>query len=219
MNIYIALINPGDKVAAGDTVGDGDVEFFAVTNPRMLPFGDDAEPPTLAEIVTGTARAKLVTVTPLAAPEEVDNGTATWFGAESWRVDGDASWEAVFGPQSAEVIAATKLVDEHLHGEFEEGGPSKADRYYPAAQAAHDAMSQAERCAIDALAKAGADRYWWSTYAYGCSYGHELAAIAARDLIGTVPRWTAEAHDILTAPYRAAFGDSAPGAKALSNAT
>ncbi|MGI5423019.1 hypothetical protein [Actinomadura luteofluorescens] len=219
MNTYIALINPGDKVAAGDTVGDGDVEFFAVTNPRMLPFGDETEPPTLAEIVTGTSLAKLVTVTPLTAPEEVEDGAATWFEAESWRVDGDASWEAVFGLQGAEVIAATKLVDEHLHGEFEYGGPNAADRYYPLTEVTSDPMSQAENCALNALEKAGADCYWWSTYAYGCSYGQELVAIAARDLIGTVPGWTAEAHDVLTAPYRAAFGDSAPGAKALSNAT
>ncbi|MGP4027171.1 hypothetical protein [Actinomadura sp. 3N407] len=215
MTTYITLVEDGPNVGIGSVIEEDPI---AVTDPRMLPFSElllDVEPPMLEETITGKTVVKLVTVEPLTGPTECGNGEAVWFEAPSWRVTGDASWQGVFGPQGEQVIEATTLCAEKLHGEFDADGDDPEDRYYNLVEDTLDEMNDAQERAFDALAKEGADRFWWSTYAFACTFGHEIVAIAARDLIDTVDGWTAEAHDLLTAPYRAAFGDAAPGAKKI----
>jgi hypothetical protein len=212
---YITLIEHGANIGVGSLVDDG----LAVTDPRTLPFSDLLydEVPTLGDFVDGTASAKLVTVEPLTTPVEGSTDTCSWFEAPSWRVTGEAAIAAVIGPQGSEVIAAMEVLNKGgLTGVYEPDGAAPADQYYTLIEATYDAMRDAQDHAVDALEKAGADRTWWETYAFACNFGQEVVAIAARDLIGTVPGWTAEAHDLLTAPYRAAFGDDAPGAKKLA---
>lgn len=41
-----------------------------------------------------------------------------------------------------------------------------------------------------------------------CVHGHEYAALAARDLIGTVDGWTQAAYELLMTRYHRAFGDA-----------
>lgn len=207
---YITLLEPGDDDSVGAIV---DQDPIAVTDPRMLPLNDllMGDPQPMEILIGGNSGHKLVTVVPLSGPVECDNGAAVWYEAPCWRVTGTAPWTAVFGPQGEEVIAALNLAAPMLRGTF--GAEPPAVRYYDLAGKTRTQMAEALQSALDALEKVGADRAWWGEGAWSCSlYGPELVAIAARDLIGAVPGWTEAAHDILTAPYRAAFGDDAPSA-------
>ncbi|MGP4030200.1 RapZ C-terminal domain-containing protein [Actinomadura sp. 3N407] len=173
----------------------------AVTDPRRLPvgelvfehhYGNRIEARTLLD---GTATARLLAVRDR--------------GPDGWEVVGDAPLAGLLGPQADEILATARIAREYLRGDT--GASPEAARYYAVADATGEAMGACLDAALAALAAAGVDAWWWST-AVSCAYGHELVAIAARDLIGTVPAWTAAAYDTLMAPWLAAgFGVDALG--------
>lgn len=210
---YITLLEPGDNDSVGAVI---DNDPIAVTEPRMLPFDDLllGQHALMADFVDGLSPRKLVTVEPLTTPVECDNGTAYWYEAAAWRVTGPAPWAPVFGPQGAEIIDALALITPMLQGTFCAEPPAK--RYYDLLFKTERQAEEALQAALDALDRAGADRWWWAEGAWQCGlYGPELVAMAARDLLGNVHGWTVTAYNTLTAPYRAAFGEDAPGAAPL----
>ncbi|MFI0487550.1 hypothetical protein [Actinomadura sp. 9N215] len=201
--MYVTLADRHTLAASGP-VEPGTMlgaHLTAVTDPRRLPierlvfehhYGNRVEARYLLD---GTATARLLQVR--------DRGT------DGWEVIGDAPLAGLLGPQADEVLAAARTARAQLRGDTD--ASPEAARYYAVANATGDAMDACLNAALAALQAAGADAWWWST-AVTCAYGHELVAIAARDLIGTVPDWTQAAYDVLTAPWRAAFGADASGA-------
>jgi hypothetical protein len=69
----------------------------------------------------------------------------------------------------------------------------------------NEPIRYAALAALDALQKAGADVDWWAEQSFYDGWGAEVIALAARDLIDTVPGWTVAAYVMIARPYRAAF--------------
>lgn len=186
----------------------------AVTDPRTLPVtalaytGRSWDNLVLLEdLLYGNGRVELLRVEPVGPVFEVPGGPPYRYTAPAWTVTAAAPATDVLGPQATDVVAAMeRLVQLRCDADLADA----AARYHKVLDLYRVEMDTALECAADALASVGADRDWWAGGAFPGTYGHEIAAIAARDLIGTVPGWTTEAHDILTSPYRAAF-DDVPG--------
>jgi hypothetical protein len=136
---------------------------------------------------------------------EVDDRTP--LGADGgWTVVTFAPLATLLGPQGDLIITA---VQEGIRVLDEEEGGVVAEAYVAASNAQHDnpgttALHAAAYAAEQALSEAGADGYWWAN-AIGCTWGNEILALAARDLIGATPQWTQAAYDLLTLPWRTAI--------------
>lgn len=196
-----------------------------VDDPDLVAFGDARRVQVsemlfdntyqAGDVVAGRAVPRLVTVVP-APGATVDKleyeGHVAYDSSRGWEVTGPAPFEALLGPQGAELVAMIRFADEHLHGGAPNQSP-EAEQYYAAIDANAYDLERSVQCALDALENHGADRWWWENAfgEHGRLYGHEMAAVGARDLLGTVPGWTADAYDALTAPWRAAF-TGIPGA-------
>lgn len=213
---YFTFREHGEGITKGDIL-DGEDAVLAVRDQRLLVISDMLFDDTvlLADLVSGDTDCRFLTVVPAGGPlTEVSHQSQTWWEAPEWHVTGEAPLAGFIGPQAAEVVEAVKLAVEHLHGDGEES--PEAGRYYELATSTYEAMQTARKGALAAMETLRADFWWWDAGAFSCAFGEEIIAIAARDLIGTAPGWTAEAHDLLTAPYRAAFGETAPGAAQLA---
>lgn len=191
-------------IAMGSTIGaDNPEETYVTADPRRLPVDvmTDGQCQTAMELVQSTDLA-LVRVEPIGevtepvadvtAPIEYRCFTATG----GWTVTGiEASTDAVLGPQATRIREVVALAEDALRGDAD-----------PRAHVYADAVNTTWSPSIDepaeaALKSIGADGMYWTA----CEYGGELLALAARDLIGTVPGWTREAYDALTEPWRIAM--------------
>lgn len=195
---YVTFADRRTLAGVPGEVGPGallDRALPAVGDPRRLPIGElvfdhhFGNRVGVLALLEGTATARLLQVRDR--------------GADGWEVTGDAPLDGLLGPQADEITAVARIAADRLRGDTE--ASPEAARYYQAAYDAREAMDTALDAALDALEAAGADAWWWST-AVTCAYGHELVAVAARDLIGTIPQWTQTAYDTLTAPWLAAAG-------------
>ncbi len=180
---------------------------FVVTDPRKMPISDfDAFPNGLDLILNCVLRLARVTPTGTAKPFEDE---PQFYDAEAWTVDALESINGVLGPQAHLIIPALRLADETLRGDPEAN--AAASSYYQATDAQYDTpnwlIQEEFDAAAEALSHYGADGFWWTNEVRTCTYGTELVALAARDLIGTVDGWTREAFDELVKPWRAAFGE------------
>jgi len=177
--------------------------FIITTDPRKLVpsevIEEDAEQAILPLLNPAYSIATLEPAGPVTLdgddlPECRDGWTVT-------KLDGDLS--PMFGPQAAQIRAAVAEAERVLIGD---GDGETAQAYADAIDAVYEhGYPEAERMAIEALDAYGADGCWWDEVG-ACAYGGEVKALAARDLIGTVPGWTQEAYDLLTGPWLAAFG-------------
>jgi hypothetical protein len=203
MATYCMLAETGqlDATTAGFHP-DGD-PFLIATGPRRLVLsevvGEDAHDVILPLLHPAYAIATLEPLGPVALnADELLECADGWTVAE---LDGDLS--AMFGPQATQIRAVVAEAERVLIGD---GDGEIARKYAAAIDAVYDhGYPEAEQTACEALDGIGADGDWWSEVG-ACAYGGEVKALAARDLIGTIPGWTQEAYDLLTGPWVAAFG-------------
>jgi hypothetical protein len=130
-----------------------------------------------------------------ARPVEVEPVT------DGWEVKEILPLHTLYGPQGKRIIevvekledfAAADELDTRWSYEFDITTYNEPIRY-------------AALAALDALQKAGADVNWWADQSFYDGWGAEVIALAARDLIDTVPGWTVAAYVMIARPYRAAF--------------
>lgn len=187
----------------GSVIGTDPDETFVTADPRTLPvtdLTDDWDPyfQTATEIVESTDLT-LIRVEPIGDVEGPDDYDRTYYAAGRWTVTGiEASVDAVLGPQATRIREVVALAEDALTGDTD----PRAEVYCEAVNSSYDDTQPHEAAAEAALENAGASGFYWT----GCEYGGELLALAARDLIGTVPGWTQEAYDALTEPWRIAMG-------------
>jgi len=129
---------------------------------------------------------------------------------EGWTITSrTADLSAMLGPQAPHILAAIAEAERTLVGCHEKTEAEAAIEvaYGEAVDAQYPPSGQVGQldAALAALAERGADEDWWESIG-SCQYGWEIAALAARDLIGTTPEWTQEAYDFLTRPWFTAFG-------------
>ncbi|KLI09391.1 MULTISPECIES: hypothetical protein [Mycobacteriaceae] len=91
-----------------------------------------------------------------------------------------------------DILDARENLLEDKGVEFGEPYPQHpSGTYWDGVNAAENALTSAERNAH---------------FPRSCSHGDEYVAIAARDLIGTVPDWTWDAYELIARPYAQATG-------------
>lgn len=217
-NSYYMLI-ADDTIQLGSTVpnyDDKDRPFAAHQDPRTIDITealDDRVRQYLPDIVIGkvSPAVRVVRVTPRGVVSVHEDYAEP--GAEvsehialqaegGWTVEAIVPLQTIFGPQGEFLLAAIRTGIEHLDndGEIGQAYSAEVDHLYDIYRL-HDLRCAAE----EAMWAAHADGYWWSRNAFGCVWGQEMLALAARDLIGTTAEWTQDAYDILTRPWRTAF--------------
>ncbi len=205
---YFAIIPAGSREPGNVIPGrDEDREPPYVTAlPRSLPVSDACEDPDFPGVLTAVQVAVLSPLGPVDdGPWADDDGPVC---EDGWRVESLTALDPVLGPQSACLLAAIETAERVLTGE---SAPARAygaavnEQYHGGTWTA-DHAANAAAAALDSV---GADGFWWRQ-CFSCQYGPEMLALAARDLIGTVPGWDRDAYDLLTAPWTAAFGPVHP---------
>lgn len=206
MDTYYTLTSAGIGERAIETEYH---ELLVTADPRQLPLTEIGKLRDLdaAELVGATEphyeQLRLATVTPVGEVRPSDYEPC--LDADGWLVATHEPIDAVLGPQAADLIAAiTKMnavygIDDDVTKTYDEAVEAQYGEGPWIAQGAADA-------AQDALDEAGADGHWWAARAFGCCWGEEMLALAARDLLGTLPGWDQAAYDLLVAPWRTAFG-------------
>jgi hypothetical protein len=201
---YYALVDSDGDLRVGDLLGDDEEDYVAL-DPRTLPIGLDARKAIVER------RLLLARVTPRGVVTQAYFETEArsepderYFDAElGWSIEAFEPIDRVLGPQARELVAAITEAEKTLAV----SGPV-ASVYDDAIQAQYaDDNWLAERqlhAAAEALDVVGANVDFWVDGFGG--YGVEMLALAARDLIGTVPGWTLDAYDTLVYPWRVAFG-------------
>jgi hypothetical protein len=178
---------------------------LAAADPRCLYPSEVIDDDIEAALLAGQYR--LIHLEPRGTVTTDDDGEPAC--ADGWNVVlADPDLSAMLGPQAAQVMAVITEAERSIAG----GDYSLTDAYTDAVNAVYDSgYPEAEQAAADALDAIGADEFWWGCIG-SCVYGGEVIALAARDLIGTVPGWTQDAYDLLTRPWLTATGKPAhPG--------
>jgi hypothetical protein len=122
--------------------------------------------------------------------------------AVGWLVESIDPFETILGPQGNQV---TTIIREAVRVIEDGADPQIVRAYYQAIDAAgFPELERAHRAADAALDDREVDTAWWRTCS-GESWGWEVLALAARDLIDTAPGWTQAEYDTLTTPWRRAF--------------
>lgn len=206
---YYALLNPdvGRDVVVRDDIENlthGDTDSMprvaVVSQPRQAPMtihGDLLDLLAMGACLarlTPQGEVKTTTLTP----------TTLHTCAAGWRVTGWENLDAFLGPQAQQIRNMVAKI-----GDLEDG--PVADAYDTAINAQYDDSGWTARrhvhAARKALEAAGGDGMFWAEFAAPCNVGGEFIAVAARDLIHTVPGWTWDAYATLVEPWRAAFGE------------
>lgn len=145
--------------------------------------------------------------------EDGETPHAYYVQAPGWTVQAIDSLAGLLGPHAAHLTTAVHDAAwlDGLDGE----SPYDEDPHRAAYDKAINAMWERHGTAgvygmqwatEHALNVRGADGWWWAQGCGSCTTGAEITALAARDLIDTVPGWTTRAYEALTAPWWAAFG-------------
>ncbi|MUN38720.1 hypothetical protein [Actinomadura litoris] len=144
--------------------------------------------------LTADQKATLAQVAP--RTPAVRENAGRYSCADGWVVTGHRPVAEILGPQAEQLItlaAAMKAAPTH------DPTALRYDHYRAAMKTAYlDA-------ALAALVAVGADVQWWRSQAT-CADGGELVALAARDLIGTVPGWSTTAYRALMTPWVTTHG-------------
>jgi hypothetical protein len=214
MTTYCMLAETGQL--GPDTTGrhpDGDPYLITTGPRRLVPSEVIGEDPHHVLIPLLSTAYCIATLEPKGPVTLNDDDLPEC--ADGWKVaslSGDLA--PMTGPQAAQIRAVVAEAERVLIGNWD---GAQAVAYAQAIDAVYDhGYPQAEQLACEALDAIGADGFWWSGIG-ACAYGGEVKALAARDLIGTIPGWTQEAYDLLTGPWAAAFGrpahpdDTIPG--------
>lgn len=124
-----------------------------------------------------------------------------------WTVTSFVPLTEAFGPEGVRLVELVRRAERDL---IDAAGDSpEANRYAAALDVQYENEPLLDThldAAQRALRRAGVDYAIWHEIG-ACVYGHEVLALAARPLIGTVPGWTWEAYDGLCEPWRQAFGE------------
>lgn len=185
-----------------------DVEAEHRATPRGINT-ENAGGPTLNEWIDYPEQTRLYRVLPVGDDLGTDPPRVA---ADEWLIVEELSPGQVLGPQADEIYRAARNIEPL----YDTNHPSRAARtdsewerladlyaYNDDDLATeHEAIVGAQ-AALHALNTIDTDQDWDLG---SCQHGNEYAAIAARDLIGTVPGWTQTAYDSVMARYRRAFG-------------
>lgn len=182
-------INIGDTIPAHSNITVAD-------NPRTLPItvtDKHGRVQNIADLITNE-EFRVVTVEP-------DTGSHPDSG---WKVTGVLPIHSLFGPQGERIVEVVNNLTALSDGPYDdkranyESNLNHHNYYY---------ARVAVVAAIDALRKVGVDDYWWSHHSYRYNWGAETIALAARDLIDTVPGWGPHAYNTIARVYRSTFGE------------
>ncbi|WP_242884094.1 hypothetical protein [Actinomadura litoris] len=193
------------SVKLGDLlIEDGSRNLVTVNTPRRMLISDAYATITdqvyeipikvTVDQLTGDQKATLAQVAP--RTWAVRENAGRYSCADGWVVTAHLPIAEILGPQAEQLIvlaAAMKTAPTH--------GPT-ALRYDHHRTAMDTAYLDAALAALEAI---GADVQWWRSQA-ACADGGELVALAARDLIGTVPGWTTTAYRALITPWVTTHG-------------
>lgn len=205
MTTYYTLAGP-DYAKVGATSEQGDTTWsesmYVGDNPRHLPVveitGDWLDHTDITDW-------RLVTVTPVGGVLGRDEDGS--YVADAWTVATVENIKLLLGPQADLLLAADKEGDAKLNS-F--GGPGTPDQIFcDAINALYEPDTEDRRREVEqALGRAlgGSAALWLGNDVYGLP----LAALAARDLIGTVDGWDQAAYDLVTGPWVAALGPIHP---------
>lgn len=207
MNFVAHWTEPGDTpLHRGDILHD--VEAAHRPTPRGINTEDTGGPP-LDEWINYPEQTRLFRVLPAGEGRGTDQPQAE---VDEWLIVEELPPGQVLGPQADEIYRAAGNLEplydtnhpgraartdsewERLAGLYASNGDGLATE--------HEAIAGVQ-AALHALNTIDTDQDWDLG---SCQHGSEYAAIAARDLIGTVPGWTQTAYDAVLARYRRAFG-------------
>lgn len=214
MTSYYALTVPATRTGEVLTAAPDGGQLDVATAPRSLRLGNQS----LGAVLGESDRLRVASLAPrgsvVVERHAVDRCSVVC--DDGWAVqylDGVAD---LVGPQFAQLRTLAARIDALL--DIPEDPDAEA--YDKAARAQDKRVGMYLNAATVALCKAGADGSWWAAAdAYldtpdGYTYGTNLIALAARDLIGTTEGWNQAAYDVLTWPWRTAVGalhpDDAP---------
>lgn len=194
---FYALLDPAAAGGCGH-LADGE-ELHVTSQPRQLPMTCAAKKGLLHLLAQGDCLARLEPRGPVAAGEAPHLHTSP----AGWTIVGWEPVDPVLGPQAEQLRGVMSTFDQLR------GNDAVAMAYTGAINAqwaGPDWLPQihadAARAALEAAGCAG---FWWAAFAAPCFMGGELLAVAARDLIGTVPGWTWAAYTELVKPWQTAL--------------
>jgi predicted kinase len=198
------LLTDTPVLAVGATVHQDEVlgTDYITTDPRLILFGEITDL-GLVDLFGADAKhpLRLALLEPL-GEVTIDSDDPSFHRCEQgWKVTAVEPIDAVFGPQ-AQVIRATIDQAETVLN-FDQDEQASA-RFQLETEVNWTEIEDAEQAAEAALDAAEVDSLGWRDVV-GDVYGHSYLALAARDLIGTTPEWTAQAYATLTGPWREAF--------------
>jgi hypothetical protein len=203
---YALIADP--EITNGHTLPGNTAEgalIYTRSAPRQLELEEFAETHDLTPtaIVTDhdTLPIAVAALTPIGEVQTNDCGD--YWCAEGWTVTDRLPITAAFGPQADQIIDLVRLAERVLAAAPDD---SVVNEYTLAVEGlyAQVAVDQLQMAACEALRDVDAEPEFW--FQVGTrTYGDEVLALAARDLIGATPRWTQQAYDALTRPWRVAL--------------
>ncbi|WP_192809771.1 hypothetical protein [Actinomadura rudentiformis] len=199
-----ATVHDGVNVVTEDgeqyAADSGDV-LCVTREPRRLPLSRSCDVDLRGLLTRGECLARL---TPRGDVTRHPDGRRLYICTEGWAIAGWQSPDLVLGPQAAQLRAVMDTFSD-LRG----SGPI-GQAYARSVNASYDegrwlpqVHADAAQAALDA---AGCDGRWWAWFAEPCFMRGELAALAARDLLGSVPGWNWRAYATLMRSWGTAVG-------------
>lgn len=198
---------PGDtQLHPGDILHD--IEAAHRPTPRGINTEVTGGPP-LDEWINYPEQTRLFRVLPAGDSSGADQPQAD---VDEWLIVEELPPGQVLGPQADEIYRAARNL-EPLYDTSHPGRAARTDSEWERLDdlyanndedlaTEHEAFAGAQ-AALQALNNIDTDQDWDLG---SCQHGSEYAAIAARDLIDTVPGWTQGAYDTVMARYHRAFG-------------
>jgi len=209
---YVVWWRAEGMLEVGTRVLDVELEFEPYLHPTPRGVNtEDAGGVPFEQWVYEPEETALFVVKPVVVGEVVDV-LADDQVADEWLVSEELPIGQLLGPQAEEIYRVVRNLeglhehpwDSEVRSEDEWERLSELYENADEDYAREHAVMAAADAAIAALHLVG-DRNGWE-YLGSCQHGCEYAAIAARDLIGTVPGWTQQAYDLVMARYRRTFG-------------
>lgn len=201
----------GEPVDPGTALSMTAVDPHACTSPRLLDPEESGAPIATGDWINQANTTRLYRLVPIVDGVPVDT-LAEGQRTEQWLVIEELAAGLVLGPQATEIYRAAAnlapLFDPHHPGRRARSDDewSNLHEKYCGLNLHRDEKALAGlSAAVLALNDAG-DRKRWP-----CLRFREYAALAARDLIGTVPNWTRAAYDDVMSGYRSVFGHESRG--------
>lgn len=202
-SVHVTLAAPGTRT--GDILHDSTDYLFAVAaEPRRAVIADAyaaiaADPHhdlSVRQLYDG-GELVLAQVEPR-GPVAEDDGLLTC--RDGWTVTSIRPTSEVLGPQAEHLAALATALDATA-----QDAPDGENARLYAAAVRDLADTDHLQAALSALNTVGADTYWWERQGSYDDAG-ELVALAARDLIGTVPGWDWNAYRALMTPWVTTHG-------------